>query len=144
MKLKNPKHVNLVYAYQYIHICLYSYFTSSFNLPTNYQANLVKILFSLRLNFGLTSYSVSEKIRIRFYFLSFWLSVRKSWNIEEKKQKRKIKDQVKSEFVRSVPEMDLSENEVFDKLTEKAANHEETILVAKEFDSVIRSQKSGF
>ena len=46
--------------------------------------------------------------------------------------------------MRSVPEMDLSENEVLDKLTEKAANHEETILVAKEFDSVIRSQKSGF
>ena len=33
-------------------------------------------------------------------------------------------------------EMDLSENEELDKMTEKAANHEETILVAKEFDSV--------
>ena len=55
-----------------------------------------------------------------------------------------MEDQVKSEFVRSMREMDLSENEELDKMTEKAANHEETILVGKEFDSVIRSQKTGF
>ena len=87
---------------------LYSVSITSANLPTNNYTTPYEILF-LKLDLGLMSYSVSEQIKNKFLVFSFLLYLRKSEIKEDKKQKRKLKDEVKREIIRSLQKMDISE-----------------------------------
>ena len=89
------------------------------------------------------SHSVSEHIKIRFWFFSFWLQLQKSGNKEKRKQKHKTKDKGKNELIRSMEEMDVNENEELDEQVEKVANREEAIPVAQDYEKIIRSKNEG-
>ena len=57
--------------------------------------------------------------------------------------KKKNKDEVKNELVRSLVEGGVHKNEELAKRTEKITNYEKTILVIKTNETIIRSKKKS-
>ena len=60
---------------------------------------------------------------------------------EDKKQKRKAKDEVKDKLIRSLQEMDVSENEELDEQAEKVTKHKEGIPVLQNYENIIGTKK---
>lgn len=60
---------------------------------------------------------------------------------EDKKQKRKAKDEVKDKLIRTLQEMDVSENKELDERAEKVTKHKEGIPVLQNYENIIRSKK---
>ena len=77
-----------------------------------------------------------------FNKLNFSLYLQNSGNKEEM-IKKKNKDEVKNELVRSLVEGCVHKNEELAKRTEKITNIEKTILVIKTNETIIRSKKKS-
>lgn len=77
-----------------------------------------------------------------FNKLNFSLYLQNSGNKEEM-IKKKNKDEVKNELVRSLVEGCVHKNEEIAKRTEKITNIEKTILVIKTNETIIRSKKKS-
>ena len=60
---------------------------------------------------------------------------------EDKKQKRKAKDEVKDKLIRTLQEMDVSENEELDEQAEKVTKHKEGIPVLQNYENIIGTKK---
>ena len=78
-----------------------------------------------------------------FNKLSFRLQVPNSPDKKENKKKRKTKHELRNELARSLVEGEVFENEELDQRADKIINHEATIPLVREYETVTRSKKKG-